>query len=354
MRRAVDIPDGLGVDELMRMAVEATRGTYPHPNPRVGAILVTADGAVLASGVHERPGTPHAEIVALNAVQDADRLVGATVIVTLEPCSHIGLTPPCADALIDAGIAHVIVGALDPDPRVSGAGVERLRGAGITVDVGIEEDLVVSADPGYFHHRRTGRPLVTLKLATTLDGQAAAADGTSQWITREEARRDAHVLRSEHDAIVVGAGTVITDNPALTVRLDGYRGPQPMAVVVTGTRTIPSESEVLARNSLVFGDGTGRVDIPSMVKELGSMGILSVMVEGGPTLAASFLKADCVDRIVWYVGARIAGGVGLPAISGVFGTISDAADLTFADITRIGPDIRIVAALATTTDGETT
>lgn len=344
MRRAVDIVDGLDVDELMLAAIDATRSTYPHPNPRVGTVIVTPDHTVLSLGACHGDGLAHAETNALDNLEDISLARGATAIVTLEPCSHHGRTPPCADALIAAGVTRVVIGAVDPDPRVSGAGIKRLRDAGVEVVTGIATDDVVAADPSYFHHRRTGLPLVTLKMAATLDGQAAAIDGTSQWITSVEARTDAHRLRSEHDAVVVGAGTVIADDPSLTVRLDGYAGPQPRPIVVVGARTIPTHSAILKRDPILYGsDAVGSVDIADMLKDLSSQGILSVLVEGGPTLARAFLEAEAADVIVWYVGAKLAGGTGRPAIAGRFESIGDALALTVTDIATVGTDIRITA-----------
>ncbi|MEZ5176049.1 MAG: bifunctional diaminohydroxyphosphoribosylaminopyrimidine deaminase/5-amino-6-(5-phosphoribosylamino)uracil reductase RibD [Acidimicrobiia bacterium] len=344
MRRAVDIPDGLGVEELMRAAIHEARSTYPHPNPRVGAIIVTPDHRVLSVGVHEGPGTPHAEADALDHLPEIGLARGATVIVSLEPCSHHGRTPPCADALIDAGVARVVVGATDPDPRVAGTGLARLEGAGIEVVSGVVAEEVVAADPGYFHHRRTGLPFVTLKVATTLDGQVAAVDGTSRWITGKEAREDVHRLRAEHDAIITGMGTVIADDPALTVRLEGYKGPQPVPVVLAGRRPLPSGAAIGDRDPLVFRAGSdGRVDIGAMLEELGARGIVSAMVEAGPTLAHSFLAAGAVDRIVWYLGGRLAGGVGLPAFDARFETIGDAIDISIQSVERVGGDVRIIA-----------
>ncbi len=343
MRRTVDIVDGLGVDELMLAAIDATRSTYPHPNPRVGAVIIAPDHSVLSHGVHLGDGLPHAETNALDALEDPKSSHGATVIVTLEPCSHTGRTGPCADALIDAGVARVVVGALDPDPRVAGSGVSRLRDAGIDVEVGVRESEVIAADRAYFHHRRTGRPFVTLKMATTMDGQAAAKDRTSQWITGPQARVDSHRLRSEHDAVLVGAGTVIDDNPSLTVRIDGYTGPQPRPVVIAGGRTLPEGAALFDRDPIVYQEAGERVDIDSVVKDLGARMILSVLVEGGPTIARSFMDADAVDEYVWYIAGKIAGGTGIPAIGGDFGTIADARDVEIVDVNRFGTDVRITA-----------
>ena len=344
MRRAVDIVDGLGVDELMLAAIDATRSTYPHPNPRVGAVIVTPDHTVLSLGVCHGDGLAHAETNALDALSDSSLAKGATAIVTLEPCSHQGRTPPCTDALINAGIAKVVVGAVDPDPRVSGSGIRRLSEAGVEVLTGIANEAVIAADPAYFHHRQFGIPRVTLKMAATLDGQAAALDGTSQWITSAEARDDVHRLRSENDAVLVGAGTVIADDPSLTVRRDGYEGPQPLPIVVVGNREIPRESKVMERDPLMYGLETqGSVDLAEMLKDLGSRGIMSVLVEGGPTLARSFVTSGTVDSFVWYVAAKLAAGTGFPAIAGRFESIAEALDLIVVDVQMVGPDIRVTA-----------
>jgi len=334
---------GTSVDELMRRAIEATRSTYPHPNPRVGAVLISPGNGLLAVAAHESPGQPHAEILAINSVDDAS---GSTLFVTLEPCDHHGLTPPCTEAIIAAGITRVVVGASDPDLRVSGRGIERLRKAGLDVTVGVLQDEVVANDPGYFHHRRTGTPRVTLKLAATLDGQSGAADGTSQWITSPEAREDAHRLRSENDVIIVGAGTVAADDPALTVRLEGYEGPQPRPVIIAGTRPLPADRQLLSRDPIIYqAERSQTVDPVAVVKDLGQRGIVSAMVEGGPSVAASFLRAGVVDEIVWYVGAKLAAGTGIPALPGDFDTMEDVTDVTIERVDRVGPDVKISATI---------
>lgn len=325
-------------ERVMRDAIALTEGTNPHPNPRVAALIIDPDGRVVASGAHSRAGEAHAERVAIGGTS----FPGHTMIVTLEPCAHTGRTPPCVEAIVDAGISHVVVGATDPDVRVSGRGIESLREAGINVDVGVLADEVEAADPGYFHHRRTGRARITLKIAATIDGQVAALDGTSQWITSPEARTDAHALRARHDAVVVGAGTVITDDPALTVRLDGWTGVQPRPVIVAGRRDIPDGARVAARDPIVYRSESG-VDVGSMVGDLPKHGILDALVEGGPTLSRSLLGAEVVDELVWYVGAALAGGVGRPAIEGAFSTLADRHRISITDVTRLGPDVRITA-----------
>ncbi|MEN8041092.1 MAG: bifunctional diaminohydroxyphosphoribosylaminopyrimidine deaminase/5-amino-6-(5-phosphoribosylamino)uracil reductase RibD [Actinomycetota bacterium] len=344
MRRVGDNPvTSTDVDELMRQAIDATRLTFPHPNPRVGAVLTSPEGTVRAIAAHQSAGKAHAEVLALDAVDDAS---GDTLYVTLEPCSHTGRTPPCTEAIINAGIARVVVGTIDPDPRVAGTGIERLRQAGIDVTVDVLSDTVIANDPGYYHHRSTGLPRVTLKLASTLDGQVAAADGTSRWISSPESREDAHRVRADNDVIIVGAGTVISDDPALNVRLEGYEGPQPRPVIISGDRPIPAQRQILERNPIVYEPTIGEwVDPADVVKDLGAQGYVSAMIEGGPSIAASFLEAGVVDQIIWYVAAKLAAGTGTPALSGHFATISDITDLSFTNIEHVGPDIKITATI---------
>ena len=331
------------VEQLMRRALEATQATYPHPNPRVGAVLSTPDGVVLATAAHQSRGLPHAEVLVLDDVQDAE---GATLFVTLEPCNHHGETPPCTDAIINAGVARVIVGVADPDERVSGSGIERLTSAGIDVSVGVLSGDIVANDPGYFHHRTTGQPRLTLKLASTLDGQVAAADGTSKWITSPEARADAHRLRASNDAIIVGAGTVIADDPALDVRLTGFAGRQPTPVVIAGERDIPMDRQIMHRDPIIYRpNGALRVDPAEVLTDLGERGIVSAMIEGGPMIASAFLAAGLVDEIVWYTASKLAGGRGISAFGGVFETMADITDLDIVDVERVGPDLRITATI---------
>lgn len=356
-RRAVNL-DGRRAEELMLRAVAAGATTRPHPNPRVGAVVVSPRGEVVSVRAHEGPGLPHAEALALREAGAAAR--DGTLVVTLEPCDHHGRTPPCTEAILAAGIRRVIVGVEDPDPRVAGRGVARLREAGVEVEVGVGAEAAVALDPGYLHHRRTGRPRVVLKLATTLDGQVAARDGTSRWITSSDAREDAHRLRADVDAVMVGAGTVISDDPRLDVRLPGHDGPQPRPIVVAGTRPLPATAVVLDRKPLVYapgelhlpgaevvvtGDGS-RVDLDRALRDLGDRGICDLLVEGGPTLARSLLDAGRVDRLVVYLSGRLAGGTGRPAFAGVWGTLSDARPLELVQVRRIGSDLRIDAEVA--------
>ena len=302
----------------MTEAIRLASLHHPHPNPRVGAVLVDRAGTMVGSGAHERAGLAHAERLALAGAGSVPE--GATMVVTLEPCDHHGRTPPCTDALIEAGVEHVVVGRLDPDTRVAGAGIDRLRSAGITVEVLDPDDPVAArieaSDPGYFHHRRTGRARVVLKLASTLDGQTAAADGTSQWITGEEARRDAHRLRARFDGVLVGSGTLIADDPRLDVRLEDSTAHQPRPIVVSGSRTLPDVARIWDREPIVVSaversipsgelvvvEGSeGGVDLEDMLERLPELGILDLMVEGGATIAGGLWALDLVDAGVSYL-----------------------------------------------------
>jgi diaminohydroxyphosphoribosylaminopyrimidine deaminase/5-amino-6-(5-phosphoribosylamino)uracil reductase len=342
MRHALDnTVDGIDVETAMRAALELARPTRPHPNPRVGAVIIDPNGAVVAEGAHTGPGSAHAEVDAL-----AGRSFGGhTMVVTLEPCNHTGRTPPCTDAIIASGIERVVVGALDPDPRVAGRGIDRLRAAGIAVTTGVLADEVEHADRAYFHHRRTGRAFVTLKMAATLDGQAAAADGTSRWITGAAAREDVHRTRSDHDAVLVGAGTYLIDHPDLSVRDIEYDGPQPRPVVVAGRRAVRLSDDHRRRGGIVINGGPV-ADPHHIATDLPRSGVLSVLVEGGPSLARSFLDAGVVDEIHWYLGALLGGGTGTPVLGGHFDTLADAMALRIDRIEVLGDDLKVVARLA--------
>jgi diaminohydroxyphosphoribosylaminopyrimidine deaminase/5-amino-6-(5-phosphoribosylamino)uracil reductase len=316
--------------EAMRRAMAAASRvrTRTSPNPWVGCVLVTPDGEVF-TGATAPPGGPHAEAAALAAAGGRSR--GATAYVTLEPCSHTGRTGPCADALVVAGVARVVVGVLDPDPKVSGGGAERLRAAGIPVEVGIAADEVTAQLAPYLKHRTTGRPWVVLKLAATLDGRTAAPDGTSKWITGPEARADAHALRAESDAIIVGAGTVRADDPSLTVR--HVEGRDPLRVVLgrapAGARVHPC----------VELDG----DLGAVLDDLGRRGVVQAMVEGGATTAAAFHRAGLVDRYVLYLAPALMGGDGGAGLFAGVGTatIADLWRGRVVDVRRVGDDLRV-------------
>jgi diaminohydroxyphosphoribosylaminopyrimidine deaminase/5-amino-6-(5-phosphoribosylamino)uracil reductase len=318
--------------ELMTMAIGAgDKARYlSPPNPWVGALIVSDRGVVLSEGHTQVPGESHAEIEALRRAGEGAR--GSTMVVTLEPCSHTGRTGPCVEAIIAAGVARVIVGTIDPDPRVSGAGIELLKASGVDVEVGIEEEAVRAQLAPYIWHRITGRPYVVLKVASTLDGVVAMGDGSSQWITGEDARRDAHVLRAQSQAVLVGAGTVRSDDPALTARL-GDLVLEPLRVVLG---TVPEGAKV--RPCLELSGDLGRV-----LDELASHDVLQLLVEGGPTTASAFLDAGLVNHVVWYQAASFAGADGtLGALRGLTTpTITALRRGRLVDVRRIGEDIRI-------------
>lgn len=301
------------------------------PNPWVGCVLVTVDGAAF-EGATEPPGGLHAEAVALGRARAAGAATAdATVYVTLEPCSHRGRTPPCADALVDAGVGRVVVGVEDPDHNVGGAGIDRLRAAGIAVDLGVAADPVRRQLAPYLRHRTTGRPYVVLKLAASLDGRVAAPDGSSRWITGEAARTDAHRLRAESDAILVGAGTVRADDPELTVR--HVAGRDPLRVVLG---TVPPGARVAPALEL-----SG--DLGAVLDDLGSRDVLQLLVEGGPTVAAAFHRADLVDRYVLYLAPVLLGGDdgrGLFAGPGA-ATMADLWRGRITSVSRLGDDLRV-------------
>jgi len=302
---------------------------HAPPNPWVGA-LVVRDGVVVAAGHTQVPGESHAEVEALRHARDAAR--GATMVVTLEPCCHVGRTGPCVEALIDAGIARVVVGSLDPDPRVAGRGVAQLRAAGLDVEVGVALEAVRAQLAPYLWHRVTGRPYVLLKVAATLDGIVAMADGSSQWISSPEARRDAHVLRAQSQAIIVGANTVRLDDPALTARL-GDVTLEPLRVVLghapEGARVWPCWER--------------QGDLGAVLDELGEHDILQVLVEGGATVASAFLEAGLVNHVTWYVAPALAGSAAGRGALAALSTpgIEALRRARFSDVRRIGEDVRM-------------
>jgi diaminohydroxyphosphoribosylaminopyrimidine deaminase/5-amino-6-(5-phosphoribosylamino)uracil reductase len=317
------------MDRALQLAA-AVRASTP-PNPWVGCVLQAADGS-LHEGATEPAGGLHAEAVALAAARAAGANPrGGTAWVTLEPCSHHGRTPPCADALLEAGVARVVVALEDPDPKVAGAGLDRLRAAGVVVEVGLRAGEAAALLAPYLHHRRTGRPWVVLKLAASLDGRTAAPDGSSRWITGEAARADAHRLRAESDAVIVGAGTVRADDPALTVR--DVAGEDPLRVVLgeapAGARVQPALA--------LSGDLGGVLD------ELGRRGVLQAMVEGGATVAGDFHRAGLVDRYVLYLAPAFFGGDDArPLFAGAGApTMADVWRGRIISVERLGDDVRL-------------
>jgi diaminohydroxyphosphoribosylaminopyrimidine deaminase/5-amino-6-(5-phosphoribosylamino)uracil reductase len=309
------------------IALADTARCHTSPRPWVGALIEPGGFGGATDG---REG-PHAEVVALERAGDAAR--GATLYCTLEPCSHHGRTGPCADAVIAAGVARVVVAIEDPDERVAGQGLARLRDAGVVVEVGVGAEAVRRQLAPYLAHRSTGRPYVVLKLAATLDGRTAAPDGTSRWITGPEARADAHRLRAESDAVLVGAGTVRADDPALTVRLPDFEGRQPQRVVLG---RVPEGAQVAPAVEL---DG----DLGDVLDELGRREVLQVLVEGGPTVAGAFHRAGLIDRYVVYLAPALFGGDDArPLLAGpAASTIDDVWRGDIVDVVRLGPDLRI-------------
>jgi diaminohydroxyphosphoribosylaminopyrimidine deaminase/5-amino-6-(5-phosphoribosylamino)uracil reductase len=307
------------------------------PNPSVGCVIVK-QGRVVGRAGTAPGGRPHAETQALAQAGAAAR--GATAYVTLEPCSHHGQTPPCADALIQAGIARVVAAGGDPDPRVAGAGLARLRAAGVAVTEGVLAAEAEAMQIGFLTRIRLGRPTITLKLATTLDGRLATAKGESQWITGPEARRAAHALRGRHDAVMVGAGTVQADNPALTCRIPGFRRTPEIRVVldshlrtsllshlVNTARTTPTwiihraDADAARKAAMTAAGvrllpvpaGSLGVDLAAALAALGSAGLTRVLVEGGAQVAGALLRAGLVDRLAWFHAPGVMGGDGWPA-----------------------------------------
>ncbi|MEV4348053.1 bifunctional diaminohydroxyphosphoribosylaminopyrimidine deaminase/5-amino-6-(5-phosphoribosylamino)uracil reductase RibD [Actinoplanes sp. NPDC049596] len=342
-------------DEAMRRAIAlAARGLgTTSPNPVVGCILLDADGEVVGEGFHAYAGGPHAEIVAL--AQAGERARGGTAVVTLEPCNHTGRTGPCSEALIGAGIRRVVIAVDDPTPVAAGGAVT-LRAAGIPVETGVRRQEAEQGNIAWLTAVRRGRPYVTWKFAATLDGRSAAADGTSQWITSAPARTDVHALRATVDAIVAGVGTVLADDPQLTVRdlRDGTPAiKQPLRVVVDSHGRTPETARVndAAATTWVVTTGEvgagpdGRVDLSALLAALFARGVRSVLLEGGPTLAGAFLAAGLVDRVVGYVAPKLLGAGKTALVDAGVATIDDAIELDLTDIAQIGPDLRFTASL---------
>jgi len=357
-------------DEAMDQALDAGAGARRRtaPNPWVGCVIV-GDDEVVGRGATQPPGQAHAEVVALRDA--ADRARGASAYVTLEPCAHHGRTPPCADALIDAGVTRVVVALEDPDDRVAGRGIARLRDAGIEVSVGVGAPRAARDLAPYLHHRRTGRPFVVAKVASSIDGRIAAADGSSRWLTSDVARADAHELRADSQAIVVGAGTALVDQPRLTVR-DVTRPPQqpPLRVVLDARGRVPATGPLFATDdaptlvvttnaappTVVDGwraagakvevvapaaDGNG-VDLHETFALLGREGVLQVLVEGGGTLLGRVLDAGHAQRRVAYIAPLALGTRGAPALAFPGAdTIGDARRMQLVGVQPLGPDVRL-------------
>ncbi|MBW2122517.1 MAG: bifunctional diaminohydroxyphosphoribosylaminopyrimidine deaminase/5-amino-6-(5-phosphoribosylamino)uracil reductase RibD [Deltaproteobacteria bacterium] len=354
----------------------ARRGMgWVSPNPMVGAVIVRGE-KVIARGYHRRFGGPHAEAEALSSVEG--KLKGATLYVTLEPCCHYGKTPPCVDLIIEKGIGRVVIGTEDPNPLVAGKGIRKLLDHGVRVTVGVLEGPCRALNEPHFKYFETGLPLVSLKIAQSLDGRIATKNGSSQWISSPDSRRLAHRWRATHDAVMVGIGTVLSDDPSLTVRL--VRGRNPRRIIVDSRLRIPVTSRVLsdgnpslttvlttpradaksiedlrrlgARVIPVSPNPQGRVDLRTALRILSQEGITSVLVEGGAALATSLFRERLVDRLLIVIGPKII-GEGIDAV-GDLGTanLTQALGFTIEKTSRVGPDLVVVARPNTRAAGE--
>jgi len=338
LSRAEQSPDLNAMHAALALARRGLGSVWP--NPAVGCIVVK-EGRVVGRGWTQPGGRPHGETEALRRAGEAAR--GAVAYVSLEPCCHWGRTPPCVDALVNAGVRRVVVALEDPDPRVAGEGVHRLRSAGLDVEVGVCAEEAAEVNAGFLSRLLLGRPLVTLKFAASVDGRIATARGESQWISGPPARERAHALRASHDAIMVGTGTVVADNPQLTCRLPGLGHRSPVRVVIDRHLRIPSAVRLIAdaqqvptwvltsrsvdaaRRATFLESGVtlidieqdcaGQIDLAAALRALGERGITRLLVEGGSRLAAAFLRARLVDRLVWVHAPLVIGGDGIPAIA---------------------------------------
>jgi len=336
------------------------------PNPTVGCILAR-DGVVVGRGRTGAGGRPHAETVAL--AEAGERARGATAYVTLEPCAHTGETPPCADALAAAGVARVVVATEDPDPRVDGRGVATMRAAGVAVEIGCLAPEAVAVNRGFLSRQATGRPMLTLKLAASLDGRIATGTGESRWITGPHARAEVHLMRAQSDAVLVGAGTVRSDDPRLNVRDLGMDDRNPVRVVVSGALSLPRDSnigrtagevptwichdseadpgrraawtELGAELIEIPWQADGQLDLSAMMQRLGDRGLTRVLCEGGGRLAAALIEDDLVDEVVCYTAGLVLGAEAIPAVGGLeVAALQLAPRFRLLDATPIGPDLR--------------
>ena len=351
---------------MLRALALARRGAgKTSPNPAVGCVIVR-DGAIVGQGGHRKAGTPHAEVHALR--QAGERARGADVYVTLEPCSHFGKTPPCADALIAAGVASVFVGMIDPNPKVSGRGVAKLEDAGITVLSGMCEDQCREINLPFIRHVTSGMPFVTMKSAMTLDGKTATSNGDSKWISSEASRRLVHRLRSRADAVMTGIGTLLADDPQLTVRM--VKGKQPLRVVIDPRLETPvdcalmedasaipviiatassddSKSALLAAKGaevLTCRDAGGRVDLKGLLRLLGSRGIQSILLEAGERLCGEMQRLGLIDRYILFIAPKLLGGEGKGLFAGTaVDWMQDAARVTIRKVARSGGDMLVIA-----------
>lgn len=359
-------------EKFMRRALELSCKGRPAPNPYVGAVIVK-EGDIIGEGFHAKCGHEHAEIAAIKNVYEKfggeakEKLVGSAIFVTLEPCNHFGKTPPCTDAIIKEKISQVVFAMKDENPNVKGGGCKRLQKAGIEVFEGLLENEARAVNAAYLKHSKTGLPLVTLKLATSLDGRTATKTGDSKWISAEKSRRIVHKMRDKVGAVMVGIGTVLADNPHLTCRIDG--GHDPLRIIVDGKLRIPPDANVLFDKNVVVGCMVGaaqekknalidrkiklvecpaksdvKFDLEFLLGKIGKMGINHVMCEGGADLAAELIRLDMADEIVLFVAPKIIGG----ERAGIFGgmgvvEIEDAKEVEIVMHKMIGDDLMVAA-----------
>lgn len=368
-RDAIEIPEDYQLQpsddyrfmaRALKLADKGINST--HPNPRVGCVI-TRNGVIVGEGYHKQAGQPHAEAQAL---KQADKLAsGATLYVNLEPCCHHGRTPPCTDAIIKADISRVVIGIEDPNPLVNGAGIAALKMAGIAVDSGINQQRASSLNRGFIKRITSGRPWVTLKIAASLDGKTAMANGESQWITSEAARKDAHKMRAASSAILTGVGTVLRDDSAMTARLDGVER-QPLRVILDSRLNTPVNAQILNQDGMVLiitdpnevGDAglypqnnvevigcgmrDGSIDLAQVMQQLGQRQINNLMLEAGARVSGAMLEQGLVDELVVYMSPDLLGSnaIGMFRIRGVE-SIADKLQFEFRSIRKVGRDIKL-------------
>ncbi|MFN7253096.1 MAG: bifunctional diaminohydroxyphosphoribosylaminopyrimidine deaminase/5-amino-6-(5-phosphoribosylamino)uracil reductase RibD [Anaerobacillus sp.] len=351
----------------MKLAIQLAQGTMGQtsPNPIVGSVVVN-NGEIVGMGAHLKAGTEHAEVHAIKMA--GDRAIGATIYVTLEPCSHHGKTPPCADLIIKNKLKRVVIACLDPNPLVAGRGVAKLRNANIEVEVGVLEEEARELNKVFFHYIKTKKPYVTLKTATSLDGKIATSTGESKWITGAVAREDVQQLRHEHDAILVGVGTVLADNPSLTTRRS-VGGKNPIRIILDHQLRTPLLSKVVtdgqAETWIITGNAppqsrlselsqfgikvislkTDLIAIEELLSVLGERGITSLFVEGGSKVNDSFLQSRFINQVINYIAPKLIGGKEAPtSFSGTgFENLADALQLSIKEVKQLGDDLKIVS-----------
>ena len=356
--------------DYMQLALDlaASAKGNTNPNPLVGAVIVK-DGVIIGTGLHRKAGEPHAEVHAFRMA--GEQAEGATLYVTLEPCSHFGKTPPCANLVKESKVARVVVAMQDPNPSVAGRGINLLRDAGIEVEVGLLEREARKLNERFIHNMLTERPFVVSKFAMTLDGKIAAHNGHSQWITSEAARKDVHEIRHEVDGILVGVNTVLKDNPKLTTRLENGVGRNPIRVVLDSALKTPLDAHVVntteARTVIVTSLDASQekgmalekqgvvilrvaknedgLDLQAALQALYQFGITHLLVEGGGAVNASFLRSRLIDQFIVYMAPKVLGGANsiTPFTGEDVDSIDLAAQLEFAEVVQIGPDLRIIA-----------